>query len=97
MGGGIPRALIERVVRQAGAEEGVRPADIEMMLADAVTWSDGSLGCPQPGRMYTQALVPGYRVVLRVRDEVIAYHASKRGEFFRCANPRQPVGGPTDR
>ena len=29
---------------------------------EAVTWADGSLGCPEPGMKYTMALVPGYRI-----------------------------------
>ena len=40
-------------------------ADLKVLSAEAVTWSDGSLGCPEPGMMYTQALVPGYRVQIR--------------------------------
>jgi hypothetical protein len=27
----------------------------EVVSAKAVTWSDGSLGCPEPGKLYTQA------------------------------------------
>ncbi len=42
------------------------PADaVEVVSAKAVTWNDGSLGCPTPGRFYTQALVPGLQVVVR--------------------------------
>jgi hypothetical protein len=50
----------------------------------AVTWSDGSLGCPQPGVFYTQALVPGYWVVLQVGDQEYDYRASERGHFVLC-------------
>jgi hypothetical protein len=27
-------------------------------------WNDGSLGCPEPGMMYTQALVNGYWLII---------------------------------
>ncbi len=50
-------------VRADLAERGVR-AEPVLVSAEAVTWRDGSWGCPQPGSFYTQALVPGARVVV---------------------------------
>ncbi len=38
--------------------------DAEPVLIRSTLWSDGSLGCPQPGYGYTQAIVNGYKVVL---------------------------------
>lgn len=35
-----------------------------LVSAATVTFSDGSLGCPSPGRSYTQALVDGVRAVV---------------------------------
>lgn len=75
----------------ASAETGVQPDEIRIVTAEAVTWSDGSLGCPEEGQMYTQALVPGYRVVVDVAGEEIAYHASEAGDFRACANPMPPI------
>ncbi|MGC3955418.1 MAG: hypothetical protein QM804_14420 [Propionicimonas sp.] len=40
----------------------------ELVSAEAVTWPDSSLGCPSPGVSYTQALVDGLRVVVRVAE-----------------------------
>ncbi len=41
------------------------PADsftlVEIVAKD---WSDSSLGCPEPGMMYMQVIVPGHRVTL---------------------------------
>ena len=63
--------------------------------AESVTWSDGSLGCPQPGVMYTQALVPGWRVRLRGPAGEMDYHASLRGAQVLCPLGRAtpPVPG----
>ena len=66
------------------------------MVAEAVTWSDGSIGCPEEGMMYTQALVPGYRVILDIAGEELAFHAPESGEFAPCANPIEPVDGSPD-
>ena len=52
--------------------------------SQAVTWSDGALGCPEPGRAYTQALVPGWQIRLRAGTEVLDYHASRGGALLLC-------------
>jgi hypothetical protein len=63
---------------------GLDASAIEVVSAENVTWRDGSLGCPQPGRVYTQALVPGYRVRLRARGELLDYHAGRHGALVLC-------------
>ena len=52
-----------------------------------MTWSDGSLGCPRPGQVYTQALVPGYQVVLEVEGRQYDYRATERGYYVLCELP----------
>jgi hypothetical protein len=66
---------------------------------DAVTWGDGSLGCPAPGRMYTQALVPGWRFVVRDGERELLYHASRRGHWVQCPKGRaaRPLPGDATR
>jgi hypothetical protein len=60
-----------------------------------VTWSDGSIGCPQKGMSYTQATVPGELLMLRVDSALFQYHARTGGSFAYCANPSAgyTVGG----
>jgi hypothetical protein len=61
--------------------------DIEVVQEEVVTWRDGSLGCPKEGMMYTQALVEGTFIVLRVDDVEYHYHSGQgRGPFY-CENP----------
>ena len=65
-----------------------------LVSAEAVTWSDGSLGCPVPGRMYTMALVPGYRIRIRSGGEDLDYHAGKRGKPMLCPAGRAKEPAP---
>lgn len=69
---------------------------VRVVAAEAVTWSDGSIGCPQPGMNYTMALVPGYRVVFAVAqgegERLYAYHAGRRGPLQYCERPSPPSG-----
>ena len=96
--GDVDQQIIDEVVQQAAEDTGVGADEITVVTAEAVTWSDGSIGCPQEGMAYTQALVPGFRIVLDVAGEEIHYHAGSDGEFFPCDDPQPPAeGGTTDR
>ncbi len=77
---GAVRAARADAARRAG----VAAESLLLVSAEGVTWSDGSLGCPQPGMAYTQALVPGYRVRLRAPAAEFDYHASARGALVLC-------------
>ena len=96
--GDVPTAMLERAIADAATAAGVDPSEVEVVAAEAVTWPDGALGCPQPDQMYTQALVPGYRVILAIDGDELNFHASESGEFAFCADPQPPVDdGAVDR
>lgn len=84
-------AATEAAVADLAEHAGVDPDRIEVVTAEAVTWSDGSLGCPQPDQMYTQALVPGRRVVLAIDGEEFHYHGGRDGALSRCDDPIPPA------
>jgi len=44
---------------------------------EEITWSDSSLGCPEPGKMYSQVLIPGYKFQLRGGGKIYQVHAGK--------------------
>lgn len=64
----------------------VKHAAISVVSATQQQWPDGSMGCREPGQMYTQMIVPGYRVVLKAAGNRYAYHSDRRGNFIVCAN-----------
>ncbi len=76
--------VVERARADLATRLGVEESAIEVVSAEFVTWSDGSLGCPQPGMMYTQALVEGSRVVLGYEGKLYPYHVGPDGEPFLC-------------
>ena len=85
----------EVAVADLAATTGVDPASIEVVTAEPVSWSDGALGCPQEGQMYTQAIVPGYRIVLAADGEEVAYHGADGRAPARCDDPQPPAQGDT--
>jgi hypothetical protein len=71
---------------------GVAIESVVVSSTRPVTWRSGALGCPDPGMNYTQALVPGTVIYLKVDNTIHAYHARYGGEPFYC--PRDRVEPP---
>jgi len=82
--GEVPQELLDQIIADLAEKLGIKQSDIQVVQAEAVVWRDGSLGCPKPGRFYTQALVDGYKVVLEANNVAYDYHAGNRGNFFLC-------------
>lgn len=85
------QAMVRAALADAARRAAPSSAAPTLLRAERVTWPDGSLGCPQPGRMYTMALVPGYRVRIQAGAEQLDYHASLRGQPVLC-----PAGRATE-
>ena len=79
-----PTGLLDKIRAELATEQGVAAADVKVISSEAVNWPNGALGCPKPGRMYTQAIVPGYRIVLEAGGKHFSYNASARGAYKRC-------------
>lgn len=77
-------AEVEQARQDLSKRLSIDPGKIELLEASAVTWRDGSLGCPQPGMMYTQALVEGYRIKLSAAGKVYEYHGGGSRPPFLC-------------
>lgn len=77
-------SITKAVLADAAKHSGMDQERLEVESAEAVTWADGSLGCPRPGMSYTMALVPGYRIKVRAGERVLDYHTSQRGYFVLC-------------
>ena len=86
------QAMVQLALADAGRRSRLDPSELKVVLAEAVTWPDGSLGCPRPDMMYTQALVPGYRIRIVAGGQTLEYHASQRGQPFYC--PASRISGP---
>jgi hypothetical protein len=89
--GQMDQQMIDDLLEQAAQETGVALDEIRIVTAEAVTWSDGSIGCPEEGMGYTQALVPGFRAVIEVAGEEMHYHAGSDGQFVACDDPQEPI------
>ena len=81
---GIPSNLLNRIFADASERTGVAPEALVVTRAEAVTWNDGSLGCPEPGMFYTMALVDGYQIVVDAEGKMLDYRVQSNGLFRLC-------------
>jgi hypothetical protein len=73
----IPPEILDRI-----SEDGVRHCGVErercrVLFARAVTWPDGSLGCPEPGSSSTQALTGAYWILLEIQGKLLNYRVTR--------------------
>jgi hypothetical protein len=74
--------VVVAAVEDLAGRLGIEPDAVTVIDASAVTWPDGSLGCPEPGMMYTQVLVDGMLVVLEADGRQYEYHGGD--PLFLC-------------
>ena len=60
------------------------PQEVTVVSVEATQWSDGSLGCPVEGMMYTQAIVPGYQIELEVNENIYEVHTDANSRTALC-------------
>jgi hypothetical protein len=71
--------------REALAQDlGVASDMPQLVEREAVTWRDGSLGCPQPGMDYAQVLIEGFRFVFDVEGMRYAVHTDLVSQAVVC-------------
>ena len=71
---------------------GVDPRRIRLIDSHAVTWPDGSMGCPQPDQEQSQVEVDGYLVLISHEDRLFTYHAGSDGSPFLCPSEEEDGG-----
>jgi hypothetical protein len=79
---------LRRAVADAATRAGVPAAQVRTVQAADRDWPDGAMGCPEPGRFYTQAIVPGYLIELEAGGRRLTYHTDRQGTIVLCSGGR---------
>lgn len=92
---GAPPEMIAAMRGDAATRAGVAASAAKVESVLGVTWRDASLGCPRPGMVYPQVLVPGWRVRIVAGAKTYDYHAGRRGNWAWCPADRaqEPLPG----
>jgi hypothetical protein len=85
--GEVPNELLDPVIADAASRAGVDAATVTVVTAQEMMWPDGSLGCAEPGGIYTQAIVPGYWVIVEAGGVAYDYRLDDNGFFKLCTSP----------
>ena len=81
------QAIVDQARKDLASKLTVDASMIELVGASSVTWPDGSLGCPQPGMMYTQIVVDGMLIRFKAGGQTYEYHSGGSRAPFLCKNP----------
>jgi hypothetical protein len=82
------QSFVETLIDDLVQQKGVKRSTISVASLEEVVWNDGSLGCPQPGMAYTQALVNGFYVILQADGTQFPYHTRGTRSFVLCDNQK---------
>ncbi len=88
---GLPLPVARAVLKDVSRTQGVLPSKLKIAEYQQQTWSDGCLGLPKPDEFCTQALVPGWRVIVSNGTENWIYHTNSNGRSLRLANPNTSI------
>ena len=91
----VPGELLANIKADLASRTSAAESAMTIVRAEEAIWNDGSLGCPAPGEMYTQALVDGFWVVFDVNGTSYDYRASATGFFKLCEGGGAPPTNPT--
>lgn len=90
-GGDAPEAVVSQVSQLLEQQFNVPAANISVESVEPMEWSDGSLGCPEPGKIYTQALVAGYMLMVSDGSQTYELHTNEDGSNAVVCENGSPV------
>lgn len=81
----LPRPVASAVKQHLSNKEQIPVKQLEIINYSQQTWRNGCLDVPNPDEFCTQALVPGWRVVLSNGTQRWTYHTNNNGRYLRLA------------
>ena len=93
--GEVVGSVLSSIKSDLAARTGADESAMVLIRGEEVIWNDGSLGCPVPGEIYTQAPVSGYWVVIEHGGTQYDYRANDEGFFKLCDGGLLPPGNPS--
>ena len=75
----LPAALADAVLQDASKRSGLPISSLRIVKAERRTWTNGCLGLGDPGVVCTQALVPGWQVIVEGGKQRLVYRTGESG------------------
>ncbi|MCG6135063.1 MAG: hypothetical protein MET45_10430 [Nostoc sp. LLA-1] len=87
----LPRPVANAVRRDLARRQRIPIRELKISDYSQQTWRNGCLELPQPNELCTQALVPGWRVVVTNGKQNWTYHTNNNGRSLRLATANAPT------
>jgi hypothetical protein len=78
-------AVVDAALVDGASHLNVRRDTLRVDRVESRDWPDASLGCPQPGLLYSQVVTPGYLVVIASDSHQLEYHTDSRSRVILCS------------
>ena len=72
---------------------GISGAALLLTRTEELDWPDASLGCPEEGKAYAQAIVPGYRFEFQHEGSTFEFHTNWDGSQVVNCTPKESSEG----
>jgi len=60
----------------------IKSSNIKLISYEDFIFNDSSLGCPEPGKFYTQVLTPGWKMQFEADGNIYEYHSNLDGSYY---------------
>ena len=82
---GEATAVVDAAMTDAATHLSLSRDQLRVEQVEARQWPDSSLGCPQPGQLYSQIVTPGYLLVITsATGQRLEYHTDARSRVTLC-------------
>ena len=81
--GDLPNSVAQAVLQDAARRSNLSSTELRIVQAEQRDWPNGCLGLAERGIFCTQAIVPGWWVMVEGRGEVFAYRTNESGSVIK--------------
>lgn len=81
VGDNLPASVRNAVLKAASRRLNVSANQLIIMRSQQRQWRNGCLEISAPGHVCTQAIVPGWQVVVGAREQTLVYHTDSQGRL----------------
>lgn len=78
--------VVDAALTDAATHLSVGKDQLRVDQVEPRQWPDSSLGCPQPGQLYSQIVTPGYLIIISSSSagKQLEYHTDARSRVTLC-------------
>lgn len=88
----LPESVANAVLQEASEQSGLPVSELRIVQAQRQEWPDGCLGLNRPDEFCTQAIVPGWLVIVEAGQQRLVYRTNESGSIIRLDEAASQTG-----